>query len=136
MALWRPEQKDESPDLTPMIDVVFLLIVFFMVVGKMITDEKIDIQVPVAERSKIPEEAGYRDTITLTKEGTLFKGIRPVSLAQLKEILEVGIQSVKDYKIFLRVDEFTPHREVQAVLKTCSEAGAFNVIFAVYQTPQ
>ena len=134
--MWRPEQKDASPDLTPMIDVVFLLIVFFMVVGKMITDEKIDIQIPVAEKSKIPEEAGYRETITLTKDGTLFKGIRPVSLDELKANVKLGTQSVKDYKIFLRVDEFTPHREVQAVLKTCSEAGAFNVIFAVYQTPQ
>lgn len=133
---WKPEQTDDLPDLTPMIDVVFLLIVFFMVVGKMISDEKIEIKIPDAEASKVPEDAGSRDTITLTADGSLFKGVRPVSIDELKNLIAKGNNTIKGYRVYLRVDQYTPHREVQKVLKACSEAGAINIIFAAFESPQ
>lgn len=135
MAGWKPKETDDSPDLTPMIDVVFLLIVFFMVVGKMITDQKIEIEPPVAEESVIPEQAGARDTVTLTKDGNLFKGTQSVTFEELTNLVQAG-NNVPGYKVFLRVDKLTPHREVQKVMKACADGGVVNIIFAVYQSPQ
>ena len=133
---WKPEQTDDTPDLTPMIDVVFLLIVFFMVVGKMIQDEKIPIAIPIAEASKVPEDAGNRDTVTLTADGTIFKGVQPVTIDQLQALVEKGNKNIKGYRVYLRVDALTPHREVQKVMRACAEAGALNIIFAAFETAQ
>ena len=52
---WSHEIGDDEPDLTPMIDIVFLLIVFFMTVANIVTTQTVAIEVPIAEASKAPE---------------------------------------------------------------------------------
>ncbi len=41
---WEPEETNDSPDLTPMIDVVFLLIVFFLVVAQRMSEQYVEIE--------------------------------------------------------------------------------------------
>ena len=41
MSRYKPPESNDSPDLTPMIDVVFLLIVFFMVVAQRMSEQYI-----------------------------------------------------------------------------------------------
>ena len=49
------EDTIDLPDLTPMIDIVFLLIVFFMTVAKMQVQQMVPISVPIAEAATIPK---------------------------------------------------------------------------------
>ena len=44
MSRYTPPESNDSPDLTPMIDVVFLLIVFFMVVAQRMSEQYIELQ--------------------------------------------------------------------------------------------
>ena len=44
MSRYKPPQTNDSPDLTPMIDVVFLLIVFFMVVAQRMSEQYIELE--------------------------------------------------------------------------------------------
>lgn len=133
MKVWSPEDVDDRPDLTPMIDVVFLLIVFFMTVATLLTAEKIEIEMPVAAASKVPDDATGRETFTLLEDGTLFAGIRRVDEAGLQEIISTGLAEQPGYKVYLRVDRNTPHKHVRDLMKQCAEAGAYDVIFAVFQ---
>lgn len=135
MKTWTPDDQNDSPDLTPMIDVVFLLIVFFMTVATIINAERIEIDLPIAGESKVPEDAGRRETVTILADGTLFAGIRRLeSPDELGPIVQHGVQNVPGFKVNLRVDANAHHRHVREVMKVCAENGAFQVIFAAYQT--
>jgi biopolymer transport protein ExbD len=59
---WELEQTDDEPDLTPMIDIVFLLIVFFMTVASVVTAKRVEIEAPIAENAVIAETQENRDT--------------------------------------------------------------------------
>ena len=58
MAKFEVPESNDSPDLTPMIDVVFLLIVFFMVVAQQVSEQYVELSDPklgIASNAKVPE---------------------------------------------------------------------------------
>ena len=116
-----------------MIDVVFLLIVFFMVVAVVIQADKVEIEVPVAEESSIPEEVKNRSTFTITADGNLFAGPMPITEDQLGAIVLEKVQTLPNYKVYLRADLNTPHKFVRDVMAVCAENGAFDIVFATFQ---
>lgn len=134
MKIWRPDTGDDEVDLTPMIDVVFLLIVFFMTVANMITAEKIEIEMPVATHSVIPEEFGGRNTITVSRDGSLYAGVYPVDLDGLEEILNNELSNNPELKVYIRADSNTEHQFINDVMESCAAIGISNVIFAAYQS--
>jgi biopolymer transport protein ExbD len=134
MKLWKPSEEDGEVDLTPMIDIVFLLIVFFMTVANMITAEKHPIEVPISLNSTLPEEKGDRTTITVSKDGTLYSGVYEVTLDELKDRLKNEFEHDPAVQIFLRVDSDAEHQYVNDVMQTCASVGMSKIIFAAYQS--
>lgn len=134
MKIWAPDTDDQEYDLTPMIDIVFLLIVFFMTVANMISSEKLEIDMPVAIHSVIPEEFGGRNTITVDRNGAIYAGVFPVDLDGLEGILQQEINNNNEVKVYLRADRFTEHQYINDVMEVCAAVGIYNVIFAAYQS--
>ena len=79
MKMWAPDDVDPEFELTPMIDVVFLLIAFFMTLMSFISAELIKLELPTAEQASIPEDPGERQYISVTTEGELYLGAAPIS---------------------------------------------------------
>ncbi len=134
MKLYNPPEEDHKVDLTPMIDIVFLLIVFFMTVANILTAERIKVEIPVAQRSVIPEDAGNRQLVSVTTDGKVFAGVREVSSNQLTELVRVGNKELKNYRVVIRADRNTPHRFVRDVMNSCARGGCINIIFSTYQS--
>jgi biopolymer transport protein ExbD len=134
MKLWNNSEEDGEVDLTPMIDIVFLLIVFFMTVANMITAEKKPIDVPVALNSTIPEDYGERTTITIQRDGSLYSGVFDVTLEELRTVLIDAQKQDPTVKVYLRADSAAEHQYVNDVMKACAAAGLSNVIFAAFQS--
>ena len=72
MKIWSPDEADPEFELTRMIDVVFLLIAFFMTLMSFISAELIKLELPTAEEASIPEDPGDRQYISVTTSGELY----------------------------------------------------------------
>lgn len=127
-----PEMKDETFDITPMIDVVFLLIIFFMVIAAEVT-EKIEIAMPKAEQAEVPDETGRRMHVSIQEDGSMFIGLMPTSLEELGKAVRYDNETIPGFKVFVRADANTAHKHVRSVMQTCADNGVFDVIFATYK---
>lgn len=130
MKTWTPEEVDPEFELTPMIDVVFLLIAFFMTLISFISAELIELQLPEAKQATIPEEPGERQYISVDIEGNVYMGATPITYEALPNALIHMRNELPTLKVYLRADAETPHRHVNRVMKACAEAGIFDLIFA------
>lgn len=130
MAMWTPEEADPEFELTPMIDVVFLLIAFFMTLISFISSELIELTLPEAEQATIPEDPGERQYISINENGEVFFGAAPISYEALPSALAAARTELPSLKLFLRADSNTPHRHVSKVMDACAKAGIFDLIFA------
>jgi len=130
---WQPAEANDGFELTPMIDVVFLLIAFFMTITSQITDENIKIEVPIAEVAQVPEERGVRQTISIDSTGNIFFGSRQVAPDELVEAIRFSVENSPETRVYLRADARTPHRYVQDVMAATAEAGLYDLIFATNQ---
>jgi len=72
----RIRTEDEvSFQLAPMIDMTFLLLIFFMVTSKLSKEQiKMDIRLPVASAAVLPKDLGNRDLLNIDAEGRYFIG--------------------------------------------------------------
>lgn len=126
------EMPSAEADMTPMIDMTFQLIAFFMVLinfSDAETNERI--KLPASELAK-PPDAPLESPITLqlTKEGTVLYSADELALGALKaplmrerNLLERQKKSVTEATIILRADGDAKTGVVQEVIKIAQEAG-------------
>ena len=135
MKLQMPEYSEDDIDMTPMIDVVFQLIIFFMVVTKTIQNDIVGLELPVAERSVMPKERKNRVTVSVTADGTLFLGARVGTKEEIIAAVQDGVARSPDFKIFLRGDEKAKHKDIKTVMEAAATGGTPNIIFASLVKP-
>lgn len=128
-----PPDEEIGFQMAPMIDCVFLLIIFFMSAANQRQGEKIKIEVPEAAAAVVAKEQIGRGTITLTHEGDVFIGINRVTDAQIAEMVGQGVRDNPNLRVFLRADKRVPYREVRRVMDQVAAAGVGDIIFATYE---
>jgi len=112
-------------ELTPMIDVVFLLMIFFLVASKLEeADRIIDVILPKASAAKPLTVQPTEFIVNIDRDGKYFAGARPVTLAELSTLL---VQAVANnpgrQQVIVRADENTLHRFVVGAMNACVQAG-------------
>ena len=134
MAIHMPveEQEETKIQMAPMIDMVFLLIVFFMTASHLSTQKNMDLDIPEARSGTVPKERPDRWTVNILRDGTLFSGQQPVTIDELRALVAARVQTEPDIKVYLRADKLTPHREVRLVMNAMAEAGVGDFIFGVF----
>lgn len=121
-------------NITPMIDMTFLLLIFFMVTSKMTKEQKkMDISLPLASSAVMPEDISNRDIVNLDGQGQLHVANRDVTDDEMRAYLKERFRATPPLKIYLRADLNTPAKRIRQFMEMASQAGAVNVIFATYQ---
>ena len=121
--------------MAPMIDMVFLLLVFFMCVSTLAqADKTAPLDLPQSEKSEVPEDLSGRGTVSIDAAGVIYVGAQPVGLEEMKRRIGASLKQNPKLKIQLRADRAAAYGEIREILKACAEAGAYEVIYATYQS--
>jgi len=115
-------------DIAPLIDIVFLLLVFFMLTSTFMVPEAIKLELPESSSANVTEVTPI--TVTLNLTGQLALNGQAIQLDELRTTIEPLIKNNADTAITLKSDAAT---EVQQLLKVMDEiraAGGSNVALA------
>lgn len=119
-------QIDDPPtlNLTSMIDVVFQLIVFFMVGTRFATPEhKLDVQVPTVKDVSGSKVSPAKHVVHIGREGAILLDQDRVTLDELGTRLAALRRSTRDLSVLVRGDGQVPLQIAANVLATCRKAG-------------
>lgn len=134
MRLRRKAEEEVGFQLAPMIDMTFLLLVFFMVTTKISKEQiKVDIKLPTASNGVVPSDLSNRDIISIDENGTYFIGQNPATKKELTDYLKDRFKVTPPLRLYVRADFNTQGKKIKELMKIASEAGAVNVIFGSYQ---
>jgi biopolymer transport protein ExbD len=120
--------------LAPMIDMTFLLLIFFMVTSKLSKEQlKVEIKLPTASNAVIPASVSDRDIISIDDAGAYWVGQRAISRQDMAAYLKKRLIDYPPLLLYVRADRLTPGRKIKEFMRMAAEAGAVDVIFASYQ---
>lgn len=126
--------KSFSLNLTPLIDVVFLLIIFFIVSNNIMRSEAtMEVDLPGATTGKdITKTETGKIVVNVSPTGELFLGTRAVTLEELRfELLRQRRDSAIPLEIRIRTSRLAPYRVIEPILVVCAQSGLGNVSFSV-----
>ena len=126
---------DEQPalNLTPMIDIVFLLIIFFMVGTKFTElERKIGLQVPKVTDHGALTAAPEKRVVNVYRDGTVTLDHQHVTLEQLTQRLAAACTQYTDLGVLIRGDGEGPYQNVAAVFNACKQAGINQLAISVH----
>lgn len=120
--------------MAPMIDMVFLLLVFFMCVSSLAQAERaMPVDLPDSTESKVPDELANRATISILADGSLYLGAEQVDETSLGERVRRAMAHNPKTRLHLRADGDVRFEVIRRVLRLCAEAGAYDVIYSTHQ---
>ncbi|HND53196.1 MAG TPA: biopolymer transporter ExbD [Pirellulaceae bacterium] len=125
---------DEEPtlNLTPMIDVVFQLIVFFMVGTRFASVEhRIGVTVPQVRQAGPQVAVAPKQTVHISKDGQMLLGEQPVTLEELTARLKAMRATTRDLSVVVRGDGDGALRYVASALAACRQAGVTDLGISV-----
>lgn len=121
-----------SFQMTPMIDMTFLLLIFFMVTQRITEQElSVPVRLPVALSAASPGKT-ERDIINLDGEGNYYIGDRRATTEEVLAHLKVKFRHFPPLQIYLRADQKTPTKRIREFVEMATEVGAIDLIFGVF----
>ena len=127
-------RSDLGINLTPMIDVVFQLIIFFLVSSHLSKQEsQMALPLPAAESGEEPAEDGTkRVTINVLADGSLLLTGHRVTREELAgRLAEANRAADGKLEVRVRGDRSVPYEFVSPVLAACARSGTWDVKFSV-----
>jgi biopolymer transport protein ExbD len=128
------KKRDEEVELnlTPLIDVVFLLLIFFMVTTSFNKLAAIKIELPEAD-GEVSEAPAKLIEISIDQSGNYFINQQPLVNSQvdtLRRAIEKESQGQLDIPFVISADGRTPHQSVVTVMDMAARLGFFHLTFS------
>jgi biopolymer transport protein ExbD len=117
-------------EIIPMIDVIFFLLVFFMISTlSMTVNRGLPVNLPTAAMSQ--KELGENIDLTLTQDGELFLNREPIALQELGRRVKAALAADAQRAVIINADGQARHSAVVAVLDELRGAGVSRLAIAV-----
>ena len=128
------DSQDLRFDMTAMMDIVFQLIAFFMIVSTFISLEKVEVELPVAPNAALAENQQGRLMISILADGTLWVGAQRVDLDTLAAAAAAWQRDQPQARVVIRSARGAAYAHVKQVMRACRDAGLSDLVFASYQS--
>jgi len=134
------EGGDDEINMAPMIDMVFLLLIFFMVASHLTALERVPVLLPVADKAKVPEAVRDRQLVTLLAaddsgaQATLFMNLQEVTLDEFTAAISRLYETDENLGVYLRADRRLMHKHIKAVMQACADIGVVNITFGTFES--
>jgi biopolymer transport protein ExbD len=119
-------RSGQAPNLTPLIDIVFLLLIFFMLTAHFVQDEGIAIQLPQAETA-VSREEDAAVVVVLGSDGRIRLAGEIIEAQALEGALRRALQTRSKKWVTLRGDRASDLGNAVAILDAARKAGAETV---------
>lgn len=130
---FRRNSKDHTPDLnmTPLVDVVLLLVLFFMVTAQFSVLPGLKLVLPGIEpNSRANVQAGERLEITVTADGDIYFEDQITTMKNLPLHLERTGTAGSEVVIVVKADRSVPYGQIIKIMDTLRLEGFTRVVFA------
>ncbi|MCU0717526.1 MAG: biopolymer transporter ExbD [Pirellula sp.] len=123
-----------SINMTPMIDVTFLLIIFFLVSSHLAKQENfLKLSLPQASSGQSDDAAKSTFTIQVLGDGSYQVGNQPMALDPIRRMIAQRNQSENGLvRIRIRTDRSSRYESIAGLLRICALTGNSDIVFAVY----
>ena len=126
-----PPPSSGGFQMTAMMDVVFLLLCFF-VTSQIFAqwETEIDVALPTAETATAPRRLPGEVIVNLLADGSLVMNGRTLTEDDLRSTMDRLVALYPGQPVLLRADKATPYEHVVRVLDACRKADVWNISFA------
>ena len=132
MSFLRKQNEEPRLDLTPMVDVVFLLLIFFMISTTFVESPGISIKLPESSAQTVEREP-KEIKIFLSQEGDIFHRDKKISLNDYKSILADHQPDAEQTTVLLLADQESRHGKVVTLMDLARDAGFVKLAIATEQ---
>ena len=130
------EPQPAGMQMAPMIDIVFLLLIFFIVTWQFSREEMdLKVAVPTSEEGAEPQRVLGEIILNVRADGTVSVWGESRTRSQLHDILVNIAEQHENQPVRVRGDADTPFQRIVEVIDTCQNAGIWNISFAT-QRPE
>ena len=127
----RPKKKPVFM-IIPMIDIIFFLLVFFMMNSlQTVAQKALSVQLPQASNASQPVQMPI--IITVDKEGHITLDNKPVSIDEAADAMKKHMSENANAAVILQADRSTAHGQVVAVMDMLKQAGVKRLAIAAEQ---
>jgi biopolymer transport protein ExbD len=124
--------EEPTLNLTPMIDVILVLIIFFMVATKFAEEERsVELQVPSISSRNAAMTAPEPKIVNVHRNGHVSLGSQSVTLEELRQRLAAARAQYKRLHVLIRGDKLATHGQMTAVYDACKQAGIAELAISV-----
>ncbi len=113
-------------NIASLVDVLFLLLIFFMVTSAFVEQPNIKLELPATRHSEVSKVE--RTVLTISREGQLFLKERPVDKQDLEKELRRLMLDTGDEVLVLKADKLVPYGDVVDVMDFAKGAGFKKVV--------
>ncbi len=134
-----PPEEDPEFQIAPMIDILLVLLVFFMSISSTEVLQKTEgVNLPVAKDAKVADKNTKGQTIVnilwneITNSGTIKVDEKNFALAdQMIPVLQAGVQANPAMRVLIRADKKVRYEFLKQVMIAAGKSGVGNVTFSV-----
>ena len=121
-------EEAEEPNITPMLDVVFILLIFFIVTANFIKDPGLEINRPDSETAEITENAAI--LIAIGPAGEIYMDGRRIDVRQVKANVIRLMAENPQGAVVMQADKKATAEKIIAVMDEVREAGVIDISIA------
>lgn len=115
-------------NITSLIDVLFLLLIFFMVSSTFLEQPGMKLDLPTTKSFEVVQQKEL--IVHISPRGELFLGEAPISLDSLRVRLEAEMAADRERPLVLRADQEATHGRVVEVMDIAKQAGVRKIVIA------